>query len=622
MTARILMSWLLRLCHERGLYDAIAARRPHNNNIPRIGGAVFVPALMVGVSTTLLLRLWQEEVRTTIFLSTFLLACGVLVIYVVGLADDLTRISSRLKKIIKLLVAAIFPLAGLCINNLYGLFGLHELGTISSTILTFLLTLCIVEAYNSEDDTDGLAGSLAAIFLLILGAHFFLLGCFTYAFVAASLLGAVFVYLYYNLWGDCRIGTKVYMGNSGALILGYTICYLAFKYAMVNKHVMESHPDGLLVAFSLLLLPLYDFLRVLVTTLWQGRPKNEWKQWGLYQREVTLLMSLLCVAFYLINQILHSLLNLGLTQIAIFDTLLYTVIYLVARTRAKDTRTADQEQEKNAAPLCCPTENHECIPGLVSVIMPTWNSKRFVSESIQSVLNQTYKNLELIITDDASTDSTPDILRKWERKDPRIRVFYNRVNGGAGNSRNCSIRAARGQYIAFCDSDDRWVPEKLEQQIRFMEKLQVALCFSPYYTCDAQNHYLGYVSAPRRVSLFSMMCDNKIGFLTAIYDTRILGKHLMPQQRKRQDHALLLELLRHCHYAYSINEPLAHYRLHSANMSGSKMGLLKYNARTYNAVFGWPMSLSYVFLFTFFLPTYFWKRIRNIIINIWRTQLG
>lgn len=151
-----------------------------------------------------------------------------------------------------------------------------------------------------------------------------------------------------------------------------------------------------------------------------------------------------------------------------------------------------------------------------------------------------------------------------------------------------------------------------------MKAQDVVLCFSPYYTCDVNSQYLGYVSAPRRVNLFQMMCDNKMGFLTCIYDTKALGKHSMPKQRKRQDHAMLLNLLKECKFAYSVPEPLAHYRIHAGNMSGKKISLLKYNAQTYTEVFGWPKPLSYAFLFTFFLPTYFTKKAKNILLNMVR----
>ena len=102
--------------------------------------------------------------------------------------------------------------------------------------------------------------------------------------------------------------------------------------------------------------------------------------------------------------------------------------------------------------------------------MPTYNSGRFVAESIESILNQTYTHLELLITDDGSTDDTPQIIRSYEQKDSRIRYFAMSDNMGAGHARNLSIELARGQYIAFCDSDDTWLPEKLEKANRLYEK--------------------------------------------------------------------------------------------------------------------------------------------------------
>ncbi len=253
--------------------------------------------------------------------------------------------------------------------------------------------------------------------------------------------------------------------------------------------------------------------------------------------------------------------------------------------------------------------------GLVSIIMPTYNSSQFVADSIESVLAQTYENWELIITDDCSTDGTIEILKKYARRDSRIILQSNETNCGAGVSRNKSIATAHGQYISFCDSDDRWMPKKLEMQLEFMQKNNVALCFAPYFTCDENNKELGFIPAPKRVGLFGTMCDDKIGFLTCTYDTHLMGKHFMPIMRRRQDYAYVLMLLRVCRYAYSVPQPLAYYRLHSANLSGKKINLIKYNAQTYTEVFGWSKIASYLFLFFFFLPCYFVKRIKNTIIN-------
>ncbi len=117
---------------------------------------------------------------------------------------------------------------------------------------------------------------------------------------------------------------------------------------------------------------------------------------------------------------------------------------------------------------------------LVSVIMPTYNASKYLADSIESILAQTYTNLELIITDDCSTDNTRIILEEYSRKDPRVKVEYLKKNCGPGIARNKSIERAQGRYIAFCDCDDRWFPEKLEKQIAHMTRKDCALCSSSY----------------------------------------------------------------------------------------------------------------------------------------------
>ncbi len=255
----------------------------------------------------------------------------------------------------------------------------------------------------------------------------------------------------------------------------------------------------------------------------------------------------------------------------------------------------------------------------VSIIMSTYNSARFVRESIESIQRQTYRDWELVITDDCSRDDTLAILHELAAGDERIKVIELPSNSGAGVARNTSINAAQGRYIAFCDSDDLWLPTKLEKQLRFMESNDVQLCFSPYYTCDEQGQYLAYVSAPRRVSLNTMRRDNKIGFLTCIYDAEKLGTQHIPALRKRKDWAMWLQLLKRCHRAYSVPEPLAQYRIHLGSLSSSKVGLVKYNARVYNEVFGWGRVRSYTYLFLVFLPCYLYKKAANAFINAWRT---
>lgn len=251
--------------------------------------------------------------------------------------------------------------------------------------------------------------------------------------------------------------------------------------------------------------------------------------------------------------------------------------------------------------------------------MPCYNANKYIGKSIDSILNQNYRNLELLITDDNSNDEeTIRILKEYEQKDSRVKVFYLKENGGAGVARNNSIREAKGRYIAFCDSDDRWFPDKLEKQIAYMTKKKCSLCFSSYLCCDYTGKHKGIVIAPSKLTLSELKHDNKIGCLTAIYDTKPYGKFYMPTIRKRQDWALFLMIMKKCEVAYGMVEPLAYYRKTPESISRKKLTLLKYNAKVYQHVFGYSIPTSYLYLFLIFLPTYFIKKGSNLIANAWR----
>jgi glycosyltransferase involved in cell wall biosynthesis len=252
----------------------------------------------------------------------------------------------------------------------------------------------------------------------------------------------------------------------------------------------------------------------------------------------------------------------------------------------------------------------------VSVIMPSYNTGKMICESIDSILSQTYTHIELLISDDHSSDAeTIDILKAYAQKDPRVKVFFLEKNGGAGVARNNSIQQATGRYIAFCDSDDRWMSKKLEKQLAFMKEKDCCLSFTSYYTCDYDGTINGKVIVPKTLTLSQEKKDNKIGCLTAIYDTSKYGKFYMPTIRKRQDWALFLNILKQCHKAYALQEPLAIYRDVPGSISSNKLNLIKYNAKVYREVFGYSSFQAYSYLFLFFFPTYFTKKIQTWVNN-------
>jgi len=226
---------------------------------------------------------------------------------------------------------------------------------------------------------------------------------------------------------------------------------------------------------------------------------------------------------------------------------------------------------------------------LVSIIMPTYNCGRFIRESIDSVLSQTYTAWELLIVDDCSTDDTADIVSSYA--DARIHYMRNEHNMGAALTRNKALREAKGQYIAFLDSDDLWVPEKLEKQIAFMQHNKIVMSYSPYYVL-APNGEKNIRSCPSSINYRQLLRWNRIGCLTVIYNRNEVGLIQIPDIRKRNDYTMWLTILRKGYTAYRLNEPLAIYRSHNGLTKGNKLGFLKYHYILFHSVLGYSPLIA------------------------------
>lgn len=209
------------------------------------------------------------------------------------------------------------------------------------------------------------------------------------------------------------------------------------------------------------------------------------------------------------------------------------------------------------------------IDGLVSIIMPSYNTGRFIGESIQSVLNQTYTNWELLIVDDCSTDHTEEVISSLT--DNRIRCFCNEDNLGAALSRNRALREARGEWVAFLDSDDLWMPEKLEKQIAFMNQNGYVFSYHDYEKIDEDSRPLNiYVTGPEVVTKQRMYHYGYPGCLTFMYSAKKIGLIQIKDIRKNNDYAILLKV---CKLAdcYLLPENLAEYRVRRKSISHDKL---------------------------------------------------
>lgn len=220
----------------------------------------------------------------------------------------------------------------------------------------------------------------------------------------------------------------------------------------------------------------------------------------------------------------------------------------------------------------------------VTIIMPSYNSENFIIESIESVLAQTYSNWELIIVDDCSPDDSNKIIAKYIDSDSRIKLIKLEKNSGPAVARNTAIEAANGRYIAFLDSDDVWLPNKLEKQIKFMQDNDLAFTYSSYKLVGEDNEDLGLFITKDKISYFDMLKTCSVGCLTAIYDTEKIGKQYMPLILKRQDYGLWLKILKLIGETRGILEPLATYRIRKNSVSSNKVKAAKYQWKIYREI--------------------------------------
>lgn len=229
---------------------------------------------------------------------------------------------------------------------------------------------------------------------------------------------------------------------------------------------------------------------------------------------------------------------------------------------------------------------------LVSIVTPAYNCEDFISETIISVLAQTYSNWEMIIVNDKSTDNTAEVINKYVQKDSRIKLINLNENSGAAVARNKAIEKAKGRFIAFLDSDDRWKREKLKKQIDFMINNNFGFTFTAYeYIKDENNSKDKIFSVPESLNYTQALKNTVIGCLTVIIDRNIVGDFRMPLVRRGQDNLTWLMLLKKGHIAYGLNENLAEYRRVSGSLSNNKFKALKRQWSNYRNVIKLPFVI-------------------------------
>ena len=270
--ARLIIPRILIISLRKKLFDIPDARKIHKRAIPRLGGVSFFPTILFSCCLVLAFRSLTgyniSDLQVSYVLPECLfLICGMTLLYLTGIADDLIGV--------QILCACFLPISGLWINDLYGLFGVHVISAWVGIPFTVLTIVFITNAVNLIDGIDGLASGLSSVALLVFGVLFIEKGLWMYSIIAFSTFGVLVPFFYYNVFGSVERARKIFMGDTGSLTLGYILSFLAVKYSQ-NNLVVTSYTEGaFVIAFSTLIVPSFDVIRVVMLRIRNGKSPFE-----------------------------------------------------------------------------------------------------------------------------------------------------------------------------------------------------------------------------------------------------------------------------------------------------------------------------------------------------------
>lgn len=340
-----LLGWLfvprvLLISRKKKLYDIPDARKVHKQPIPRLGGITFFPVLLMSfclsIGIWMLMHLYGGFTQVHILIARFiLLAVGMMILYLTGVADDLIGVSYKAKFVVQILCALLFPLSGLWIHDLSGLFWLHEIPAWIGIPLTVFSVVYITNAINLIDGVDGLAAGLCSISLFTLGMAAAIKAQYLFCMISFSMVGVLLPFWFYNVFGNAEKGRKIFMGDTGSLSLGYLLSFLLVYMASLDK---MGFPRGmLLMGFSTMIIPLMDIPRVMMARIREGRnpftpDKNHihHKLMRAGLKPIWTMAILLAVSAFLIGfTVLSVMLDLNKTLILLIDIFLGVVLHLI-----------------------------------------------------------------------------------------------------------------------------------------------------------------------------------------------------------------------------------------------------------------------------------------------------
>ena len=348
----VIIPQILLIAFRKKLFDVPDERKIHTSAVPRLGGIAFMPAIFFSVISVCGFAMLYEAPQANSIENQWIvqfcfIACAILLMFLVGLADDLVGVRYSAKFIVQLISAAMLVIGGLWIDNLHGFLWIYDLHPLIGIPLTMVVIVFIINAINLIDGIDGLASGLSAIALLFYGIAFYSVGEYLYAMIAASAMGTLIPFFYFNVFGDPAKRKKIFMGDTGALTIGVVLATMALKMNNLTPTIENIHANPLVLAFSPVIVPCLDVVRVYIHRILRHRNPflpdkchihHKILATGLPQRVTMISILIVSACFIILNVLISPYMNvtiLFILNLAIWTLSNMWLTYIIKRRQEK-----------------------------------------------------------------------------------------------------------------------------------------------------------------------------------------------------------------------------------------------------------------------------------------------
>lgn len=344
LLGRIVIPQIFSLSFRLRLFDGVDSRKIHENVTSRLGGIAFFPCIIGAISFvaifhnlitgTTLLKVGSSVNLLSFFASLF-------VVYLIGVMDDLVGLRYRAKLLAQTVCGILLVASGCYLNNLYGLFGIHEIPQWIGMPLTVFVCMYLMNAFNFIDGLDGLAAGLSIMVFMALGYMFMLLHWWMHAYIASATVGVLALFFYFNVFGESHRRRKIFMGDTGSLTIGLLLSILVVRLSMSHPDKNLVLPDAFFIAFSFLIVPVFDVARVVLLRLRTGKSPflpdrnhihHKFMAMGFSKHKAMMLILGIALAFTLFNLLLIH--YLSITLLFVLDVLLWTLMHVLLSMKA------------------------------------------------------------------------------------------------------------------------------------------------------------------------------------------------------------------------------------------------------------------------------------------------